>query len=113
MLSAVLGIHQTIKHEMKYRQNVALAKSLSFLPVQRNPMPILMSLKCITQRSCALSVCLIPFLFSLFLLPRPLVFPLRHLLHVDMGTISTQWMLCIGLRVATLRILKAFRADFC
>jgi hypothetical protein len=38
-------------HEMKYRQNVALVKSLFFLPVQRNPVPNLMSLKCMTQRS--------------------------------------------------------------
>ena len=36
---------------MKYRQNVALAKSLSCLPVQGNSMPNLMSLKCMTQRS--------------------------------------------------------------
>jgi hypothetical protein len=60
---------------------------------------------------CALLVFSFLFYSPFFTPLRPSVLSLRHLLHVDTGNISTPWMLCIGLILAKVRILKIFRTD--
>lgn len=109
MLSAVLGIHQTLKtHEMKYRQNVALARSLSFFAHSVKPHAELNVIEVNDTGICAVSVFIIPLLFSLFSSTFSF-FSLRHPLHVAVRIISTKLMLYVGLVALIVRIWKNFQ----
>lgn len=69
MLSAVLGIHQTIKHTNEISTERCVSQISFLFAGSEKPHAELNVVEVHDTEICALSVCLIPLLFSLFLLP--------------------------------------------